>query len=264
MGIININNESFFSKSRVLSPKKVAERFLQMAKEGADYIDFGACSTKPGSTPVSEAQEIEYLQKPLKLIAELIKEKGRENLPQISIDTFRSSVVRMAYSLIGPFTVNDISAGEDDTQMLKTVSELNLPYIAMHKRGTPSTMGGLTDYPNGVVNEVLDYFKAFSKKAEKAGIKEWILDPGFGFAKTIEQNYQLLSSLEKFKAPGKKVLVGISRKSMIYKLLDITPEEALPATCALNFMALTKGADILRVHDVKEAVQCVKMYNQIC
>ena len=284
MGIININKESFYAGSRCLSAEEAVERYRQFKDEGADICDLGACSTRPGSTPVTEKQEAEYLSAPLKALkcAMLPKEC---KIPRtyfrnlISIDTFRSSIVRLVYDILGEFTVNDISAGEDDPQMLKTVGELNLPYIAMHKRGTPATMGNMTDYPNGVVNEVAAYFDKFAEKAADAGITEYVTDPGFGFAKTIEQNYELLENLERFKTAGPgghgghkghregeyrveehRVLVGISRKSMIWKLLDITPEEALPATSALNMAALMHGADILRVHDVKEAVRCRKMY----
>ncbi len=144
--------------------------------------------------------------------------------------------------------------------MLKTIGELGLQYIAMHKRGTPATMQSMTDYPNGVVNEVKTYFEEFAYRADKSKIREWILDPGFGFAKTVEQNYELLQNLGELKSLRKKILVGLSRKSMIYKPLNITPEEALPQTCSLNMVALLNGADILRVHDVKEAVQCRTLF----
>lgn len=272
MGIININKESFYASSRCLSAKEVVERYRQFKDEGADICDLGACSTRPCSTPVAQEQEAEYLIAPLKALKSDMLPKGCKNprtyfRNSISIDTFRSSIVRLAYEILGEFTVNDISAGEDDSHMLKTVGELNLPYIAMHKRGTPATMSTMTDYPQGVVNEVAAYFERFAEKAAAAGITDYVTDPGFGFAKTVAQNYELLENLERFKECGQRdagyrhrVLVGISRKSMIWKLLDITPEEALPATSALNMAALMHGADILRVHDVKEAVRCRKMY----
>ena len=232
MGIVNINNESFYGKSRRITVEDVEKAYLQMIEDGADIIDLGACSTRPGSTPVSEQQEWEYLEKPLKRIASLISEsrsgyitfdnqaepaKSRDlgeerraekldwnegivkpdcHLPKISIDTFRSGIVRKAYEVLGPFIVNDISAGEDDPDMLSTVAELGLTYIAMHKRGTPDTMQTLTDYPDGVVAEVKRYFEAFAEKAHRFGIEDWILDPGFGFAKTVEQNYELLEHLD--------------------------------------------------------------------
>ncbi len=267
MGIININAESFYRPSRYLSADDVENTFLKMLLYGADIIDIGACSTRPGSIPVSQEQEWEYLQKPLERIAEIISsgKLQEQNLttPVISIDTFRHSIVYKAHKILGKFIVNDISASENDSQMLTTVSDLGLGYIAMHKRGNPDTMQQHTEYPNGVVAEVKRYFEEFAEKAEKAGISDWILDPGFGFAKTVEQNYQLLTNLNLLSSIGKKILVGISRKSMIYKPLSITPEDSLPATCALNLFALTRGAHILRVHDVREGVQAITLYAKI-
>ena len=262
MGIININNESFYGKSRKITVEDVEKSYLQMIEDGADIIDIGACSTRPGSTPVSPEQEWEYLEKPLERLAEISSERFCEGktVPEISIDTFRSEIARKACDILGPIIVNDISAGEDDPEMLETVAGYGLPFIAMHKRGTPDTMQSMTDYPKGVVAEVKRYFEEFAEKAEKFGIEEWILDPGFGFAKTVEQNYELLEGLDRFQSLGRPVLAGLSRKSMIYKLLGITPEESLSATCVLNFRALQKGATILRVHDVKEAVQTVKLF----
>ena len=181
--------------------------------------------------------------------------------PVISIDTYRNEIVRRAYELIGPFMVNDISAGSLDADMLQTVGRLGLPYVAMHMRGTPETMQGLTNYPQGVVRAVKDYFEAFAARAQEAGIGDWLLDPGFGFAKTTEQNYTLLRGLEDLLAIGRPILVGVSRKSMIYKPLGITPEQALPVTQALQFAALEKGATWLRVHDVAEAVNTARLYS---
>ncbi len=273
MGILNINNESFYKESRATALEEIDARIVQMLEEGADIIDIGACSTRPGSTPVSQEQEWEYLQKPLELISEKYMNSNsseENNLSgrklKISIDTFRSEIVRRAYDIIGEFIVNDISAGEDDAKMLQSVGELHLPYIAMHKRGTPATMQQMCKYPNGVVNEVIEYFKHFEERAAKHGISEYVLDPGFGFAKTIEQNYELfngmpriMEEIEKFSGKRRELLVGISRKGMIWKPLGITPQEALPATTALNLQALLLGADILRVHDVKEAAQCIQL-----
>ncbi|MBO5919405.1 MAG: dihydropteroate synthase [Bacteroidales bacterium] len=262
MGIINVNNESFFSGSRLTAAQEVLSRIGQMVSQGASIVDLGACSTRPGSTPVSLEQEWEYLKGVLELVA-------RENLSgvKISIDTFRSDIVRRAYDIIGEFIVNDISAGEDDPYMLSTVGELGLPYIAMHKRGTPSTMQQMCDYPSGVVEEVVRYFKSFERRAAACGIKEYIMDPGFGFAKNMEQNYTLFKGMPQMKGEvaefagvERKLLVGISRKGMIWKPLGITPDEALAGTCAMNLQALLLGADILRVHDVAEAVQCVKLW----
>ena len=262
MGIINVNNESFFSGSRFVAEQEVASKIEEMADQGASIIDLGACSTRPGSIPVSQEQEWGYLKDVLEMIA-------RENLSgriKFSIDTFRSEIVRRAYEIIGDFIVNDISAGEDDSEMLPTVGRLGLPYIAMHKRGMPDTMQQMCNYPNGVVEEVTGYFKAFEAKAAACGIKEYVMDPGFGFAKNLEQNYTLFKGMSRMKGEvsayagvERKLLVGISRKGMIWKPLGITPDEALCGTCALNLQALLLGADILRVHDVAEAVQCVKL-----
>lgn len=265
MGILNINNESFYQGSRHTELADVDEAFGKMIAQGADIIDIGACSTRPGSTPVSLEQEWEYLRDPLKMI----KEKwlsGRTDV-QISLDTFRSEIVRRAYDVLGNFIVNDISAGEDDECMLATVGELGLPYIAMHKRGTPSTMQQMTDYPQGVVSEVTGYFREFEQRAAKFGIKEYVMDPGFGFAKNLEQNYelfkgmpQLVDEIAAFAGVRRRLLVGISRKGMIWKPLGITPDEALCGTSALNLQALLLGADILRVHDVAQARQCIKLW----
>ncbi|MCM1501731.1 MAG: dihydropteroate synthase [Bacteroidales bacterium] len=266
MGIVNITDNSYFASSRCLSDdgkadiSRIVERTGRMIDEGATIIDIGACSTRPGSEPVGEAEEWRRLAPALEAI--------RNAFPdiKISIDTWWSSVVENAYSLIGPFIVNDISSGEDDPKMLETAGRLGLEYIAMHKRGTPKTMQGMCGYSD-VTEEVLQYFCEFSSKAEKAGIDGWIIDPGFGFAKTIEQNYQLMRELERFSEPicgtRHRVLAGVSRKSMIFRLLDITPEESLPQTQVLHLAALQNGADILRVHDVAEAVRTVKLYRML-
>jgi dihydropteroate synthase len=178
---------------------------------------------------------------------------------KISVDTYFSEVVARAYDLIGDFIVNDISAGEDDPRMLPLVGRLGLTYVAMHKRGNPQVMQSLTDY-NDILGDLVAYFNLFVQKALRFEIKDWMLDPGFGFAKTMSQNYELLSGLGSLKSFGRPLLVGVSRKSMIYKLLDISPEEALPATQAVHLKALQNGVDVLRVHDVKEALQTVALY----
>ncbi|MEG2779338.1 MAG: dihydropteroate synthase, partial [Bacteroidales bacterium] len=271
MGIININNESFYKGSRCLNINEIDIRIKEMLANGADIIDIGACSTRPGSTPISMEQEWEYLKEPLKFIAkEFLSGNKYINSKNISIDTFHSKIVRRVYDILGEFIVNDISAGEDDVQMLKTVGELNLPYIAMHKRGTPNTMQQLCNYPNGVVNEVISYFIEFEERASKYGIKDYIIDPGFGFAKTIEQNYELFNGIAQIKETLYKklgikrdILVGISRKGMIWKPLNITPDEALCGTVALNLQALLNGANIIRVHDIKEGMQCIKLQKLI-
>ena len=262
MGIVNLTDDSYFSESRCSDVQAALDRVGVMLDEGADIIDIGACSTRPGSLPVGADEEWRRLEAVLKAI------KDRFPDVRISIDTYWASVVEKAYDLIGSFIVNDISAGEDDPDMLSAVGRLGLEYVAMHKRGTPENMQDNTSYDD-LVGEVLQYFKIFSEKAKKYGIRKWILDPGFGFSKTIEQNYKLLQSISQFKESmysGESpvaVLVGVSRKSMIYKRFGITPAESLPATQVLHFYALQNGADILRVHDVAEAKRTIELYRKL-
>lgn len=263
MGIVNITDNSYFASSRCLSSngepdiETILARVGRMIEAGADIIDIGACSTRPGSEAVGEETEWKRLNPALKAV--------RDSFPDlsISIDTYWSSVVKKCYNLIGQFIVNDVTSGEFDKAMLPTVGEIDLPYVAMHMRGTPKTMQNLTCYPKGVVQEVYDYFAKFREKTERNGISNWILDPGFGFAKTIDQNYELMKELDKFEDFEKKILVGISRKSMIFKLFNITPEESLPATQALHLAALQKGASILRVHDVAETARTVEIFRRV-
>ncbi len=260
MGILNLTEDSFFAGSRMLradgtlDERLFSGRVAAMLSEGAGILDLGAVSTRPGAAEVSFEEEWRRLEPALRLL--------RRDFPsaRFSVDTTRSGIVERIYDLAGPFIVNDISAGEDDAAMLSTAARLGLSYIAMHKRGTPATMQSLTDYPAGVVPAVVEYFRAFSSRADEAGLKDWILDPGFGFAKTVSQNYELLAGLPTFKEFGRPILVGVSRKSMIYKPLGITPEEALPATQVVHFKALEAGADILRVHDVAAAAQTVQLF----
>jgi len=261
MGIINITPDSFYSQSRYLSQDDFITVCTKMVEDGADIIDIGACSTRPGSDTVSQQREWELL----KPIVEVIPRQFPSLL--FSIDTFRAAVVERVYDIAGNFIINDISAGEDDERMLPVAAKLGLPYIAMHKRGTPQTMQLLTDYED-IVQDICKYFTDFISKAKTIGVKKIIVDPGFGFAKTTEQNYTLLKSLRSFKFKNNDngyypLLAGLSRKGMIWKLLSITPDEALPATAALNLQALLNGADILRVHDVKEAKQIVTIYRQL-
>lgn len=256
MGIVNLTDDSYFAESRCTDVEVTLHRVGQLLDDGATIIDIGACSTRPGSCPVGAAEEWRRLEKVLVPI--------RETYPdtKISIDTYWSEVVSRAYDSIGDFIVNDISAGEDDPLMLPLVGKLGLTYVAMHKRGNPQTMQLLTDY-NDICCDVLSYFEQFSQKALQNEIKDWILDPGFGFAKTLDQNYQMLSRLDEFKALGKPVLVGVSRKSMVYKALGISPEESLPATQILHLKALQLGADILRVHDAAETAQTIALYRRL-
>lgn len=262
MGIVNLTDDSYFAESRCEDVTAVLRRVEQMVEEGVDIVDLGACSTRPGAELVGADEEWRRLEPALVAIRQRFSDL------RISIDTCFSSVVERTYTLIGEFIVNDIAAGEMDSEMLPVVGRLGLRYVAMHMRGNPRTMQSLTDY-NDVTRDVVKYFEKFSHKAEKYGVKDWILDPGFGFAKTIAQNYKLLSDLSKLKSVRRAdgtcppVLVGISRKSMIYKLLGITPDESLSATQALHMVALQNGTDMLRVHDVAAAKQTVKLYNAL-
>ena len=274
MGIVNLTDDSYFSESRCGTDPRQARRaamarISDLIDDGADIIDIGACSTRPGSLPVGPEEEWRRLEPVLKAVVASFPEI------RVSIDTVYSEVVVNAYGVMAAamgdewtrrsLIVNDISAGEDDPLMLDTVAKLGLEYIAMHKRGTSVTMQQLTDYDD-VAAEVKAYFDAFAVKAQEYGLTRWILDPGFGFAKTLEQNYELMRSLNVFSECGsvdgerRRILVGVSRKSMIYKLFDISPEEALPETQVLHLKALQNGADILRVHDVAEAVRTVALY----
>lgn len=267
MGIVNITDDSYFAESRCLdgqSVDKAVERTGRLLEEGADIIDIGACSTRLGALQIGPDEEWRRLEPVLKALS------GEFPSARISIDTYWSSVVERAYGLIGSFTVNDISAGEDDPKMLPLVGKLGLPYIAMHKKGTPGTMQSLCSYPpshreglSDVSCAVSDYFDAFALRAKEYGITDWVMDPGFGFAKDLEQNWTLMREMDKILKPGHKTLVGVSRKSMIYRMFGITPEESLPATQALHMAALDKGADILRVHDVAEAVRTVRIWSKL-
>ena len=253
MGIVNLTDDSYFSASRCASPSQAVALASRLVDEGASILDFGACSTRPGAEAVGAEEEWRRLRPAL--------ESVRKEFPdvRISVDTYWSDVVRRAYDAIGDFIVNDISAGEDDPQMLSTVGSLGLTYVAMHKRGTSQNMQLLTDY-NDIVGDLVAYFNDFAQKALKYEIRDWILDPGFGFAKTLEQNYEVLARLDELSLSGRPLLVGVSRKSMVYNLLNISPEEALAATQVVHLKALQKGADILRVHDVKEACRTVALY----
>ncbi|WP_207535509.1 dihydropteroate synthase [Desertivirga arenae] len=251
MGILNITPDSFYSGSRVSSVETAIQRTEEMLEEGADLIDIGAYSSRPGAIDISMDEEKKRL---IPIIKEISK---RYPAAIISIDTFRAEVARAALGE-GGHIINDISGGELDHNMFKTASELKAPYILMHMRGTPQDMKQHTHYEN-IFSDILRYFSLKTIKLKELGVKDVILDPGFGFAKTIEQNFQLLNSFERFSIPGIPVLAGISRKSMIWKTLKIKSEEALNGTTILNTIALQKGADIVRVHDVKEAAQVVKL-----
>lgn len=256
MGILNLTPDSFFEKSRLLASK---DGFLEVAEkmifEGVDILDVGGYSSRPMADEVSIDEE---LKRTIPTIEKLKKE-----FPQIliSIDTFRSKVAEIAVAAGADF-VNDISAGELDPSMIDKVGKLNVPYIAMHMKGTPRTMQQKTDYHN-ILSEIMHYFSIKLNLCRKAGIKDVFIDPGFGFSKTLEQNYWILKNLAYFKTIQTPILVGVSRKSMIHKKLGISPDEALNGTTALHMAALINGANILRVHDVKEANETVKLYKEI-
>jgi dihydropteroate synthase len=254
MGIVNLTADSFYAGARHPG-KNLLNKVEQLLVEGATFIDVGAYSTRPGAADVCEATERSVIQDALKLIVEAFPDSV------ISVDTFRSSVARAAVEA-GAAMVNDVSAGHLDPAMLGEVASLKVPYVMMHMRGTPQTMQQLANYDD-LVTEVLLYFSERIAKARQLGISDLILDPGFGFAKTLEQNFELLSSLNHFKIAGLPILAGISRKSMVYKPLGTQAEYALNGTTALHMVALQKGSSILRVHDVKEAVECIKLHQML-
>ena len=255
MGILNSTPDSFYDGGKFDSIKKGLERAKQILDEGGEIIDIGGYSSRPGATEVSEQEEIERTNP---LIKE-IKTQFPDSI--ISIDTFRKNVAQKAIEA-GADIINDITGGERDKLMFDYISESKAPYIMMHMRGTPQTMQSFSDYEN-ITSEIIDYFIEKIKLLNSKGVHDIIIDPGFGFAKNLDQNYELLKSLDIFNVLKKPLLVGVSRKSMIYNHLEIKPNEALAGTIALNMFSLQKGAKILRVHDVKEAAQTIKLYNKL-
>lgn len=257
MAIVNLTPDSFYASSRHASYDVVRESVERAVREGATIVDLGGYSSRPRADEVSVDEEWRRVEMGLMAV------RDAEVGVVVSIDTFRSEIVRRAYEGYGAFIVNDISAGEADRAMIATVAELGLPYVAMHMRGTPETMQSLTDYEAGVTEGVVEYFRERVKVLEAAGIARdnIILDPGFGFAKTVEQNYELLAGLKALRALGYPLLIGVSRKSMIYRVLGITPQEALPGSLALAWEALRSGEAIVRVHDVAATHQVVELAN---
>lgn len=252
MGILNVTPDSFFEDSRNFDCDKISNRIDTMLDEGVDIIDIGAYSSRPGADDVKPQEEMQRLEMAMNLIAQ-----KNISIP-ISVDTFRADVAYFAINSLGANIINDISAGLLDDAMIETVAQLKVPYIAMHMRGTPSTMNSQVDYNNITADVIYELSKRINKLT-LSGVNDIIIDPGFGFAKTIDQNYELLSNLEALHDLGYPLLVGISRKSMIYRALDISPKEALNGTSVLNTLALQAGASFLRVHDVKPAVEAVKL-----
>ena len=252
MGILNVTPDSFYAGSRTQTEAEIVRRVKQIVSEGAAIIDIGAYSSRHNADNVSAREEMERLRMGLKILFEIQPDAV------VSVDTFRADVARMCVEEYGVAIINDIAAGEMDADMFHTVAALNVPYIMMHMQGTPQSMQQHPHYDN-LLEEVLLYFARKVQQLRDLGVKDIILDPGFGFGKTIEHNYELLSHLEDFRIFELPLLVGVSRKSMIYRLLDITPQEALNGTTVLDTICLLKGADILRVHDVKEAVETVRI-----
>lgn len=256
MGILNVTPDSFFAGSRKRTEAEIAMRIEEILAQGGDWIDIGGYSSRPDATPVTADEEMRRLELGLEIL--------RHDYPSVpvSVDTFRADVARCCVEKYGVAMINDISAGELDPEMFRTVADLKVPYIMMHMRGTPQTKDSLTDYTN-LMDEIMLYFAEKVRQLRLMGVSDLILDPGFGFSKTLEQNYELMAHLREFGIFDLPNLVGISRKRMIYQLLGGTPEESLNGTTALHTYALLNGADILRVHDVKEAVEAVRIVQKI-
>lgn len=256
MGILNVTPDSFYAESRKQTEADILARAHRILEEGAAIIDLGAYSSRPGAGNVSSDEEMQRLRTALELI--------NHHYPDavLSVDTFRADVAKMCVEEYGVAIINDISAGQMDKQMFSTIARLGVPYIIMHMQGTPQEMQKNPHYDN-LLKEVFYYFSEKIQKLRDLGAKDIILDPGFGFGKTLEHNYQLMSHLEEFRIFGLPLLVGISRKSMIYKLLDSSPEEALNGTTVLHTIALQKGAKLLRVHDVKAATEAIAIVQKM-
>lgn len=256
MGIVNVTPDSFYSGSRATDELTLVERVHRLIAEGADVLDIGACSTRPGSQSVDAHGEMERLQWALRII--------RREAPDVilSVDTYRADVARRCVEEWDVEMINDISGGTLDDDMFAMVAQLQVPYVLMHMRGTPDTMSSLTDYDN-VTADVLEWMARRIDELRQLGVADVIADPGFGFAKTVEQNFELLNGLEAFHALNAPLLVGVSRKRMIYTPLDCTADEALNGTTIVNTLALERGAHILRVHDVRAAVEAVKLVSMM-
>ncbi len=255
MGILNITPDSFYAGSRKQTEKDINERVESILQDGGQIIDIGGYSSRPNAVEVSPEEEMERLSFALRII--------QTHYPEaiVSVDTFRADIARRCVEEYAVSIINDIAGGELDSDMFRTVAELQVPYIMMHMRGTPQTMQQYTDYDNLIV-DMRKYFSEKVYQLQSMGVNDIIIDPGFGFSKTLAQNYLLMNKLKEFTILGLPLLVGISRKAMIYKLLETTAAEALNGTTVLNTLALVNGADILRVHDVKEAVEVVRLVDK--
>lgn len=256
MGILNATPDSFYSASRVESEKEIAQRALQIVSEGGDIIDVGAYSTRPGADEVSQEEEMNRLRLALGVITKVAPETI------VSVDTFRADVARMCVEEYGAHIINDISGGTMDRRMFRTVAHLGVPYVLTHIQGTPQTMQQQCLYED-LIADVMLYFSQRVNDLRALGAKDIILDPGFGFGKTLAQNYALMHHLDDFSEFDLPLLVGVSRKSMIHQLLGVTPAESLTGTIALQTVALTKGANIIRAHDVREAVQSISIVQAV-
>ncbi len=256
MGIINTTPDSFYKGSRLPDPIRAVQAGKEMLRQGAHILDVGAISSRPGAEAISEEEELKRLSPVLEAL--------RKDIPEcvISVDTWRSGVAKTAHERFGIQMINDISAGQHDQAMFNTVAETGLSYIMMHMQGTPDNMQNGPEYKN-VVDDLLQFFGNRLHKLRKLGVNDVVIDPGFGFGKTQQQNYSLLSELDSFKMLELPIMVGVSRKSMIYNTLETDPNEALNGTTAAHMAALMKGASLLRVHDVKAAVETVKIFQQI-
>jgi dihydropteroate synthase len=255
MGVLNLTPDSFYDGGKYKSESDILKKVEKMLLEGATFIDMGAYSSRPGATNISAEEELKRITPVVELVLNTFPEVF------ISIDTFRSKVAAKCVE-IGASIVNDISAGKLDEQMIDIVAAYQVPYVMMHMRGNPQNMKQMTHY-NNFLKDILYYFSERVQVAKSKKINDIILDPGFGFAKDIQQNYRLLANLDLLKTLDLPILAGLSRKSMIYKTLKTTPKEALNGTTALNMLALHSGASILRVHDVKEALECITLYNEL-
>jgi dihydropteroate synthase len=255
MGILNVTPDSFYENSRVSKEEDIVNQVQQMVTDGMDIVDVGGYSSRPGAKEVSLDEELSRVEPVVKIISEKFP------LLPISIDTFRSKVVEKAVK-VGAGIINDISAGEIDNRMFDTVADLQVPYIAMHMKGTPQNMQNNPEYDDVMV-EMIKYFSEKINRLYQLNVNDIILDPGFGFGKTLEHNYEILDRFELLQNLGLPTLTGVSRKSMINKVLDTTPDQALNGTTVLNTIALTKGTNILRVHDVKEAKQAILLTQKI-
>jgi dihydropteroate synthase len=256
MGILNITPDSFYSRSRYIKEKEIKGAALKMLSEGADFLDIGGYSSRPGAVDIPEEEEMTRVLAAVKYVAEEFPEAI------ISVDTFRSQVARRAICEGGAHMINDISGGDADPEMAELIAELNVPYIIMHMKGTPGNMQKNPLYKD-VVSEVLMWFGQKTVSLMAAGVKDIIIDPGFGFGKTPDHNFTLLRRLNELSIAGLPVMAGLSRKSMIWKTLDVDPSDALNGTSVLHAVALMNGADILRVHDVKEAVESVRLMSRV-